>query len=294
MFKSLIFTFLLVLTLNATAKVEVRWLGVAGLILEDDSTKIMFDPMLTRSNWKHWLMLSKFKSDPVLIKSVVDELKLFDLKAIFVSHSHFDHAVDAPMFSKYTEANFYADDSTEIIAKAYNDNEIKTQKISESVGIQIGKFKITPIKRDHSKIHLLGMDWLPGAVPTNFDFSFYDYRLGDTWMYLIEHPEGTILIDQGSNPRLDLITKYTKHIDVLIQGIANREDNEKFIRGYVTVYRPKVFMPLHFDNFFSDFSKEMFSELPGVKFNSLLEDLKVDHSEMKVISPKIFERNQIL
>jgi len=290
MFKSLILVFFLVNSFSALAKIEVRWLGVAGLIIEDDETKIMFDPMVTRPTWKHWLMINKFKSDASLVDQMVKELQISDLKAIFSSHSHFDHVVDAPIFSKYTGAFFYVDDSSEIIANAYKDEMIRTKKIMETHSIQLGKFKVTPIKRHHPKIHTFGIEWLPGPVKSNFDFGFYDYHLGDAWMYLIEHPQGTILIDQGAESRVDLLTKYTKHIDVLFQGVANRQNDETFLNGYITIFRPKFFMPLHFDNFFTKLNKKTTSDLPGIKLSNLLETIRKDQPEMKVIKPNFAER----
>lgn len=67
--------------------------------------------------------------------------------------------------------------------------------------VQVGNFKITPVEIDHEKV--LGFHFLPGKVEEDFDFDFYDYRVGSTWLYLIEHPEGKILIEDAEKTHLE-------------------------------------------------------------------------------------------
>lgn len=111
------------------AKVEVRWFTVASLVLEDEETKIFFDPMFTRAGFQHWLNLSELRSDEKLIANVIKANQLEKVDALFASHSHYDHVIDAPMIAKLTGATFYVDGSSERVAKAYKDPKIKTQRI---------------------------------------------------------------------------------------------------------------------------------------------------------------------
>lgn len=290
MFKILILTICLFLPLShAFSKVEVRWFTVASVLLDDGETQILFDPMFTRAGISHWLTVSKLAADEELIKTIIEEQKIQNIKALFASHSHFDHVIDAPIFSKLTGATFYADRSNERIAKAYKSPLIKTSPVESGKSIQVGKFKITPIERDHAAIKGL-FEFLPGDVKEDFDFGFYEYRLGQTWCYLVEHPEGKILVDQGSNPHVDKFQKLVTNVDVVIQGIANRKSDEALISGYPKTYKPKVFIPLHFDNFFFGFDRKGYSNLPGVNKEELLDKLKKAEPGMKIVNPVYGER----
>ena len=116
MFKILILISCAFLPLSqALAKVEVRWFTVASLVLEDEETKIFFDPMFTRAGIQHWLNISDLRSDETLVASVIKEHKLEKVNALFASHSHYDHVIDAPIVSKLTGATFYVDGSSEIV-----------------------------------------------------------------------------------------------------------------------------------------------------------------------------------
>jgi hypothetical protein len=133
-------------------------------------------------------------------------------------------------------------------------------------------------------------------VEKDFDFDFYDYRMGDTWLYYIEHPEGNIVIDQGADSFLNSISSFTSKADVVIQGVANRADDETVVnRGYVTHLKPKIFIPTHFDNFFFSFDPQgEYSFLPGVRLEEVIEKMKIAHPDKKFIVPKYAEKIELL
>lgn len=288
MFKSLFFILISFQSLQGFASVELRWLTVASVAISDGTSTLLFDPSFTRPTIGHWLNFKKLRSDPGLVSSVLKENDLTKVDAVFASHSHFDHVVDAPLVAKIGGAVFYADESQKRIVDAYKDPEIKTSPITPGAVIEVGKFKIIILKRTHAGIFHM-FDYLPGSVPSDFDFNFYDYHVGDTWCYVIHHPEGTILIDQGADPYLDLIKPYAFTVDVLIQGVANRKNNESIVDGYLNVYKPKIFIPVHFDNFLGSFDPKTESSLVGVRLDGLLEDIHGKYKETKVIKPRYGE-----
>jgi L-ascorbate metabolism protein UlaG (beta-lactamase superfamily) len=295
MFKILILlTFIFLSLSQAMARVDVRWFTVASVVIEDEDTQVMFDPMFTRATIWNWLNLSKLKADEPLVASVLKEHQLNKIKGIFASHAHFDHSVDAPIVARLTGGVFYVDPNTKIIAEAYKSPEIKTQDVENLKSIQIGKFKITVMKRTHAHIRTLGINFLKGPVNKDFDFNFYDYQMGDTWFYLIEHPEGKILLDQGSEPFVTTVQNFTDKVDVVIQGVANRPSDEATSEGYVKQLSPKVFIVTHFDNFIFSFDpKGSFSYLPGVRLDDVVERLKKDHPDKKIIVPEYGKRIQL-
>lgn len=285
MFKTLFFTFCLTLGIQvAGAHVHARWLTVASVLIDDGKTKLLFDPAWTRPGIKHWLNMEKFKSDELLVASILKKNDLTKIDAVFASHSHFDHVMDAPMVSKLAGAVFYTDESSDRLAMAYKEPRIRTIRMRANEKIRVGDFLITPIPREHAEIlHLFY--FLPGPVPADATLSFWDYHVGDTWFFLVEHPEGTILIDQGSEANLDKIKKHTVKVDVLIQGVANRRSDEAIIEGYSKSFLPKVFMPLHFDNFFADFNEGADTRLPGVNLEDVMGKMKKAYPAMKVDRP---------
>lgn len=289
MFKTLFFTLMLFTILaacmrHASATVTAKYLTVASVALDDGKTRLVFDPAWTRPGILHVLGFKKLVSDEKLVTKILKDNNLERVDAVFASHSHFDHVIDAPMVSKVAGAVFYTDESSERLAKAYKEKKIRTIRMIPEQKIRVGDFLITPIPRTHSKIlHLFY--FLPGPVPEDADLSFWDYHVGDTWFYLVEHPEGNIVIDQGSTPFVDALKKHTQKVDVLVQGVANRKDDDVILNGHVKTFKPKVFIPVHFDNFFIDFNDGGESSLPGVKLDDILSKLKKAYPTMKVDKP---------
>lgn len=285
----IVLIFSILFSLAANAEIKIRWLSVASVIIEDGDSSILVDPDWTRPNLFHVFGFSKLVSNEALVKAELEKLKIKKVSGIFTSHSHFDHAIDAPIVARLTDAVNYVDQSSLRISNAYKDPRIKTMLIKAGSGIQLGKFKITPMRREHSAIGLIHMHFLPGPVPENFDFGFWQYKTGDTWFYLIEHPEKTILLDQGSASHLDLMTTKPSKVDVLIQGVANRENDQAIVNGYLKEFRPSVFIPLHFDNFFKEFDGENLGRLFGIKLDPLLELIQQEYPQTKVINPRYGE-----
>lgn len=284
MFKTLFFIFLTLGIQAVHARVTARWMTVASVLIDDGKTKLLFDPAWTRPGFKHWLNIEPFKSDEKLVTSILKKNDLTKIDAVFASHSHFDHVMDAPMVSKLAGAVFYTDESSDRLAMAYKEPRIRTIRMRPDEKIRVGDFLITPIPRVHAQIlHLFY--FLPGAVPVDASLSFWDYHVGDTWFFLIEHPEGTILVDQGSEANMDALKKHATKVDALIQGVANRKSDDAITGGYPKMLQPKVFMPLHFDNFFADFNNGAETRLPGINLENVLDKMKKAYPLMKVDKP---------
>ena len=82
--------------------------------------------------------------------------------------------------------------------------------------------------------------------------------------------------------------------DVLLQGVANRRSDEAIVDGYAKTFKPKIFMPLHFDNFFADFNNGDVSDLPLIRLENVLEKLKKAYPAMKADRPRFGEKVVIL
>ena len=95
---------------------KVTFFGTTTLLFDDCKDQIFFDAHMTRPS----LMKYIFGSCPT-DRAVVDEkLRLHQvdrLKAIFVSHSHHDHVMDAPYIAEKTGAMIYGTSSALNVAR---------------------------------------------------------------------------------------------------------------------------------------------------------------------------------
>ena len=84
--------------------VTVTWIGTAGVLVSDGKTGILIDPYVSRFSMGKVFFGSKLKPDMGKIQQAVDRLGKKNISLILVSHSHFDHAADAPYFAGITGA----------------------------------------------------------------------------------------------------------------------------------------------------------------------------------------------
>lgn len=295
MFKSLFLITLVLSSISASlAKVELQWLSIGGLSLDDGETKILIDPTFTRPTWRHWFLNGEFKSDPESLKLYAGPDLTERVAGIFVTHTHFDHVVDVPEIAKLSKAPIFGDENMEAIVKAYQDSSLKVLPLIEGQAVSVGKFRITPINRQHSK--LMGIiNFLPGKM-SGFDFNFYDFKEGVTRLFLIEHSEGTILFDIGNTPQLAGIQKFRpdlKSVDVLVQGYYEN-DSQGMIDGYVTSLKPSLFIPIHYDNFFKPFKPEEIQQSLFLNLQAMVEAFEKKRPGVEVRVPKFKEKIEVL
>jgi len=256
--------------------ITVKWTGIAGVLISDEATDIGIDITITRPELKHWLFNAPFLPNEIVLKKAIAKYQIKKIDALFISHTHCDHAVDIPWLSAEFSAPIYGSVSIHRLAKGYSNLTKKNVLLKNMVvnePILIGKFKITPIHRVHGPI-LQALDWhfLIGDVPENTKLNFYDYYTGDTWSYLIEHPHGNIYLDQGARPNETILNSLPK-IDVAILGTANKKSVEDWISGYGKKMHPKIVMPVHYDWFFLSWPDEPFV-MPRMDLEELETELK--------------------
>lgn len=264
---------LLILLLSgiASAKVEVRWMSCGSILLKDESSSILFDAYWTRPEALHFLNLKKLKSDETIVKDILKKNDITKLDAVFVAHTHLDHVLDAPLVASLTGATYYGDEGASIIARAYEYKQKEISVLKDHQVVTIGKFVITVMERHHSPaLNLIQL--LPGKVEKDFNFGFYEYKAGTDWFFLVQHPEGTILMDNSQEAALDRlpeIQKKVSSVDLLVQGV-NHSGNEIVRDGYVKALKPKIFMPTHYDRFLSTLNweegpKVLFADIDGLR-----------------------------
>jgi len=263
--------------------VTFRWTSVAGFTLDDGETTLAFDPVFSRPGLLQWLGLKEFAPDEAAIAENLRYLGLKKLDAIFVSHEHFDHAVDAAFIAHRTGATVYGGPSLERIVRA---NELRYgwsvgwRSVADREWIQVGKFRLKFFRREHGPIfRALDFHFLKGAVPENFRFGFYQYEDGDVWCWLIEHPRARVYVDQGAQFFEGAAADLGPQVDNMLLGVANKISVDDYVSRFIARFHPKLAIPLHFDFFWTAPDREHTKMLPGIDYDEIV-------AESARVSPK--------
>jgi L-ascorbate metabolism protein UlaG (beta-lactamase superfamily) len=198
--------------------VRVTSFGTSTLLFDDGEDQIMFDAFFTRPSFVR-TFTQRISSNQELVQSILRKQEVDRLRAVFVSHSHYDHALDVATIANQTGAKVYGSLSTLNIARGGGVNETQLVEFQTHETYTLGKLRIQVLPSIHSKpakvSDNLGKVIDKPLVQPCLQRRFYE---GGSYAFRIEHGSTSFLIHPSFNylPR-----QYKKmHADVLFVGIG--------------------------------------------------------------------------
>ena len=236
--------------LPESSGVCVTWLGTAGFLVSDGQTNILIDPFVSRYGLLRVGLGFSLPPRPDLIRDWLKRIGCSSARAVLVSHSHFDHALDAPFFARETGAVLVGSESTLNVGRGAGLPESQLVLAQPGQPLEFGAFRLRFIESRHGPA-LFGRVPYPGTIdkPLVPPQKASAYRLGGVYGILIEHPSGTIL-HHGSAGFLPGMYDDVR-ADVVLLGITGREDTEAYLAAVPDKVRPHLLIPIHFDDFFT-------------------------------------------
>ena len=229
--------------------VSITWLGTAGVLVSDGRTGLLIDPYVSRFSLTKVFLGASLHPDQDMIRNWVKRLESGNIHAVIVSHSHFDHAVDAPYFAKETGSPLLGSESTLNIGRGAGLSEMQLKLVQPGRIVNVGDFSLTVIESRHGPV-LFGRVPYSGTIdyPLTPPQPARNYKIGATYALLIKHPSGTIL-HHGSAGFLPGMYDGIQ-ADVILLGIAGRGDTEAYLAEVPLKVKSSVVIPIHFDDFF--------------------------------------------
>ena len=238
---------------------KITYFGTTTLLFDDGKDQILFDSHFTRPSLFQYIAGAPVKTNAVLCDRLINLHHIDRLRAIFISHTHHDHVMDAPYVARKCGAMIYGSSSAKNVALGGGIPEEKTVVFQDGSEYSIGEYKIRIIKSLHSKPTILNNDLgVPIEKPLVQPVSPRDYKEGGSYDFYVEHGEQKILIRPSFNyieGQLDGI-----QADVLFLGVAGLakadEDTERtFFAETVEKTKARLVIPVHWDNFFASLEK---------------------------------------
>jgi len=231
------------------------------VLISDGTTSIFIDPFFTRPpGLLNLVTNAQIKPDEDLISDWLHRLNITHLDAVLVSHSHYDHAMDAGVVAVMTGAVLIGSESTANIGRGAGVPAEQIVPIHPGTNAQIGAFQVTFIESQHAGAS--------GGRPTGNitspllpPFHYLDYKQGGTYSILVDHPLGSIL-HHGSAGFVPGALK-NHHADVVFLGIALLPDLRTYLAETVDAVGAKHVIPVHWDDFTRPLDEPLVP-LPGV------------------------------
>ena len=248
--------------------VRLIWLGTAGAFLTDGKTGLLIDPYVSRFGMGKILLNAPLRPDRELIKQWMDALGKDPVDAVIVSHSHYDHATDAPYFALAANAPLLGTQSTLNIGIGAGLPESKLQRVYPGQNLRFGNFDVTFIESDHGQFN--GRVPYPGVIdrPLVPPAPASAYRLGAVFSMLIRHPSGSVIHHGSAGFKKGMYEGI--HADAVLLGIAIRGNTDEYLKNVVVESQARVVFPIHLDHYFKPLEDGL-SLIPGVDFQEFVQ-----------------------
>ncbi len=241
--------------------VKATFIGNTTILFSDGQTNIMIDGFVTRPSLLK-ILTRKIESDPKIVKAVLKKLGNPKLDAILVSHSHHDHAMDAPEMARQSGAVIYGSSSTAEISygAALPDKQINI--VEPNKAFDLGEFRVTFIPSKHvMTVSILERFTGIGKNikhPVKQPAWYSKFKEGGSYSIFIEHPRGKILVQSSAGFIPGALSKYKADVLFLSLGTLGKQTQwyrEEYFRNVADVSKASVIYPVHWDFFMKSLDK---------------------------------------
>ena len=236
-----------------TGQVRATFLGTTTLLFEDGKTSILIDGFLTRPGPSWTLPFTRIETNRDRVRKYLRRLNISQLAAVFVFHSHYDHALDAPYIALQPGADIVGSASTAMIARGEGLGTDRIVSVKPYQTVAYGKFKVTMIPSQHIDLpwpaNLTGMMGTITA-PLSQPASMFDYREGGTYTIHIEHPQGKFMLHSGGFRPGELNGYRVDTLFLSLPGLSALGDQQAaFHQEVIAETGVKTIYPVHWDDF---------------------------------------------
>ncbi|HEY1077018.1 MAG TPA: MBL fold metallo-hydrolase [Fontimonas sp.] len=228
-----------------------RWYGTTAVLLQAGDDALFVDPFFTRPpGLLPILRNARIAPDEGLIADWLARAGVRQLRGVLVSHSHYDHAMDAGVVARQTGALLIGSQSTANIGLGAGLPAeriiVATDPLSLGQPVTLGAFRVRFFPSAHAGA--------TGGAPTGEidqplvpPARYSDYRQGGTYSIFVEHGEDRLLL-HGSAGHVDGALKGVQ-ADVVFLGAALVDEPAGYLRQIVDTVGAKQVVLTHWDDF---------------------------------------------
>lgn len=229
--------------------VRTVFLGVSTLLLDDGDTALLTDGFFSRPGLLR-MRFGRLRPDRARIAAGLRLAGTDRLDAVFVVHSHYDHALDSPEVAAATGARLIGSASTRNIARGQGFPDDRFQPAVTGEPFTIGRFTLTALPARHSP-----GDIAPGRIdrPPRLPVRATDYRTGDCYTLHVRHGARRLLVHASAHSlpgALDGHVADTVYLGIGALGKQDEAFREEYWQRLVTATGARRVVPIHWDDFF--------------------------------------------
>jgi L-ascorbate metabolism protein UlaG (beta-lactamase superfamily) len=225
---------------------SVTWFGTTCVLVSDGETALLVDPFVTRT-----ASLLSLAAGRRVLRPRADQYQRWiapfaaPIRAMPVTHSHFDHILDAGVVGADTGAVLLGSASTVAVGRSLGLPDDQLVRASPDAPLRYGRFTVTYVPSRHS-----GSGRPAGEVrdAVRIPARLRDLRQGGTYSVLIEHPAGNVLCHHSAGFVPGALSG--RRADTVLLSVANPPaDLDAYLRETVDAVGARQALLVHWDDF---------------------------------------------
>lgn len=229
----------------------VTYLGVTTVVISDGKTNLITDGYFSRLAITDLAQL--IEPDRDAIDDALTRFGITEAAALMVVHSHFDHALDAPVVAAKTGAKLVGSESTANVGRGLGLPESQLLVATPGEPLEFGEFEVTLLVSKHWPLpepfasailnQTIDEPLTPPALLT-------DYKEGKSYSIIVRHPAGSVLIQGSAGYIPDALDGI--QVDTVLLGTGGLGDlplpeQEAYYQEMVETTGAKFIYPIHWD-----------------------------------------------
>ncbi len=230
------------------AWVSVTFLGVSTVLISDGETALLTDGFFSRPGLAE-VALGKIEPDREVIARRLERAGIDRLAAVFVVHSHYDHAMDAPEVARRCGALLVGSESTANVGRGWGLEEDRIRVAESGQAMRFGDFVVTLIRSKHFPHGKAMGDITAPLVPPARAMAYLE---GGSWSVHVAHPRGRMLIHSSAGWIPGALEGYRAHTVLLGIGMLGTKDESyrrTYFREVIETVGARRVIPIHYDDF---------------------------------------------
>ncbi|MFD8686589.1 MBL fold metallo-hydrolase [Streptomyces sp. NPDC059651] len=229
---------------------------MSTILLDDGDSRILTDGFFSRPGLAR-MRFGRLRPHRARIDAGLRRAGIDHLDAVFVVHSHYDHALDSPAVAAATGARLIGSSSTRNIARGQGFPDDRFQPAVTGVPFTIGRFTLTALPARHSP-----GDLAPGRIdrPLRPPVRATDYRTGDCYTLHVRHGTHRLLIHASAHSLPGALDRHAADTVYLGIGALGKQDEafrEEYWHRLVTATGARRVVPIHWDDFFRSLDRPL-------------------------------------
>jgi L-ascorbate metabolism protein UlaG (beta-lactamase superfamily) len=241
--------------------VRVTYFGTSTLLFDDGETQVLIDGFFTRPNLVR-AGIGLLETNTRAVDEVIKWAGMDRLKAVFVAHSHYDHALDCGYVCKTTKAQLHGSKSTLNVGRGADLPEDQLRPFEPGKEVVVGKFTVVVRESKHTP----AIKWVNDDLGQTIDAPLRqpgrvkDYKEGGAFDFVVSRGGRAALVKPSTNYVPGGLAGVKA--EVLFLGTATlAKQSPEFQKAYydetVGTVKPRLVVPVHWDNFFKPLSTEL-------------------------------------